>query len=40
VPEKRKTFAEMAGEEKNSISHRGRAMAGFREQLGEYLKTL
>lgn len=40
VPEKRKTFAEMAGEEKNSISHRGRAMAKFREQLGEYLKTL
>lgn len=40
VPEKRKTFAEMAGEEKNSISHRGRAMAKFREQLGEYLKNL
>ena len=40
VPEKRKTFAEMTGEEKNAISHRGRAMAKFREELGEYLKEL
>ncbi len=38
VPEKRKTFAEMTKEEKNSISHRGRAMARFRAQLGEYLE--
>ncbi len=40
VPEKRKTFAEMTGEEKNAISHRGRAMAKCREELGEYLKEL
>ena len=31
-----KTFSEMSGEEKNSISHRGKAI----EQLAAYLKTI
>lgn len=33
VPEKGKTFAEMSGEDKNSISHRGRALQIVQEQL-------
>lgn len=39
VPEKKKTFAQLTAEEKNAISHRGRALALFRERLGEYLKN-
>ncbi len=37
VPEKRKTFAEMEGEEKNAISHRGRALQKFKVELEQYL---
>jgi non-canonical purine NTP pyrophosphatase, rdgB/HAM1 family len=33
VPEKGKTFAEMTGEEKNAISHRGRAMENLEQWL-------
>lgn len=34
----RKTFAQMTAEEKNAISHRGKALTAFREKLGTYLK--
>lgn len=37
VPEKKKTFAQMEGEEKNAISHRGRAMQKFKVELEKYL---
>ena len=37
VPEKRRTFAEMEGEEKNAISHRGRALQKFKIELEKYL---
>ena len=37
VPEMRKTFAQMTAEEKNGISHRGRAMEKFVEKLETYL---
>ena len=37
VPEKRKTFAQMTGEEKNAISHRGRALEQFKTELEKYL---
>ena len=37
VPEKRKTFAEMEGEEKNAISHRGVALQKFKVELEKYL---
>ena len=37
VPEKRKTFAEMEGEEKNAISHRGVALQKFKAELEKYL---
>ena len=37
VPEKRKTFAEMEGPEKNAISHRGVALQKFKVELEKYL---
>ena len=37
VPEKKKTFAQLTPEEKNAISHRGRALAVFQEKLAAYL---
>ena len=37
VPEKKKTFAQLTPEEKNAISHRGRALAAFQEKLAAYL---
>ncbi len=37
VPEKKKTFAELTGEEKNEISHRGKALCAFKEELERYL---
>ena len=37
VPEKKKTFAQLTAEEKNAISHRGRALQLFREKLAAYL---
>ena len=37
VPERKKTFAQMSHEEKNAISHRGKALAAFAEELKNYL---
>ncbi len=37
VPEKKKTFAEMTGSEKNAISHRGVALQKFKVELEKYL---
>lgn len=34
----RKTFAQMTAEEKNAVSHRGKALMAFREKLETYLK--
>ena len=39
VPEKARTFAQLTGEEKSAISHRGRALAAFAEKLETYLKS-
>ncbi len=36
-PPLKKTFAEMTAEEKNAVSHRGRAVAEFARMLCEYL---
>ena len=38
LPERKKTFAELTAEEKNAISHRGRALEEFRSKLEERLK--
>ncbi len=40
VPAMRKTFAQMTLEEKNSISHRGRALEKFKGELEGYLRGL
>ncbi len=40
VPALRKTFAQMSPEEKNSISHRGRALEKFKTELEGYLRGL
>ncbi len=40
VPSMRKTFAQMTSEEKNSISHRGRALEKFKGELEGYLRGL
>lgn len=37
VPEFEKTFAEMTAEQKNSISHRGRALEKIREEILKYI---
>ena len=37
LPEKKKTFAQLTGEEKNAISHRGKALEKFNEELEKYL---
>lgn len=34
----KKTFAQMTAEEKNAVSHRGKALASFKEKLETYLK--
>lgn len=39
VPSLKKTFAQMTAEEKNAISHRGKALAAFQVKLEEYLKN-
>ena len=36
----RKTFAEMSREEKNRVSHRGKAMAKIKEEFHKVLKWL
>lgn len=38
VPEKAKTFAQLSADEKAEISHRGRALAAFADQLETYLR--
>lgn len=40
VPSLRKTFAQMTPEEKNAISHRGKALEKFKVALEEYLRGL
>ncbi len=40
VPPLRKTFAQMTAEEKNAISHRGRALEKFKVELEGYLRGL
>ena len=37
VPELKKTFAQLSPDEKNAISHRGKALSAFREKLADYL---
>ena len=37
VPETKKTFAQMTADEKNAISHRGRALEAFKAKLETYL---
>lgn len=37
VPEMKKTFAQLTAEEKNRISHRGKALSEFKKKLEEYL---
>ncbi len=37
LPEQRKTFAQLTEEEKNAVSHRGRALQKFKEELESYL---
>ena len=37
LPERKKTFAQLTAEEKNEISHRGKALALFQEKLEAYL---
>ena len=38
LPELDKTFAQLTAEEKNAISHRGKALAAFQEKLRTYLE--
>lgn len=38
VPGLKKTFAQLSPEEKNAISHRGKALRAFAEKLAAYLK--
>ena len=38
VPGLKKTFAQLTAEEKNAISHRGKALEAFQRKLEEYLK--
>ena len=38
VPEKAKTFSQLTAEEKNEISHRGKALEEFAKKLETYLK--
>ena len=38
VPQMKKTFAQLTAEEKNAISHRGKALEVFKTKLEDYLK--
>ena len=38
LPKLKKTFAQLTAEEKNAISHRGRALEAFQAELEAYLK--
>ena len=37
VPELKKTFAQLTADEKNAVSHRGKALEAFKEKLEAYL---
>ena len=37
IPSLKKTFAQLSPEEKNAISHRGKALEAFKVKLEEYL---
>ncbi len=39
VPGLKKTFAQLSAEEKNAISHRGKALEAFQSKLKEYLSA-
>ena len=39
IPGLKKTFAQLTAEEKNTISHRGKALEAFKVKLEEYLKN-
>ena len=38
LPKLKKTFAQLSPEEKNAVSHRGKALEAFQAKLEEYLK--
>ena len=38
IPRLKKTFAQLSAQEKNAISHRGRALALFQQKLKDYFK--
>ena len=38
LPKLKKTFAQLSPEEKNAISHRGKALEAFADKLADYLK--
>ena len=38
LPKLKKTFAQLSAEEKNAISHRGKALEAFQAKLEDYLK--
>ena len=38
LPKLKKTFAQLSPEEKNAVSHRGKALESFQAKLEEYLK--
>ena len=38
IPSLKKTFAQLTPEEKNAISHRGKALEQFQKELERYLK--
>ena len=40
VPELKKTFAQLTPEEKNAVSHRGKALEAFQVKLEEYLREV
>ena len=39
LPKLKKTFAQLSAEEKNAVSHRGKALEAFAEKLAEYVTT-
>ena len=38
LPDMSRTTAELSTEEKNAVSHRGKALAAMKEQIASYLK--
>ena len=39
VPPLKKTFAQLSPEEKNAVSHRGKALKLFQEKLEVYIRS-